>query len=654
MRPRTSTWSGAYAELGAMTNFSFLEGASHPREIVHQAKALGIAAIGVADRNTLAGMVRALMEAEAVDLQLIIGARLVFTDGTALIVFPRDRAAYGRLCRLLSLGKSEAVPQPGADPEGERIEKAETRLTFEQAVGLGEGMIALAPAPEAPDAVFEARLAAWRAAWPDDLYLAASPLWRGDDRRRLNRLAAMAQRTRAPMIATNAVLYHHIDRRMLQDVLTCIREGVTIDKAGRRLQANAERDLKTPARLAHLFRGHEAALERTMEVARACRFSLRELSYQYPDEPVPAGWTAQRRLMRLTFQGARERWPQGVPPKVRIQIRDELKLIKLLKYPNYFLTVHDIVAWARGQEKPILCQGRGSAANSVVCFCLGVTNVNPAEQDVLIERFMSADRDEPPDIDVDFEHERREEVMQYVYRRYGRDRAAIVATIIHYRPRSAIRDVGKALGLTEDVTARMADTVWGSWGDAVKDEHVDRTGLNRDDARMRLALQLTAEIIKFPRHLSQHVGGYVLSQTPLLEIVPIGNAAMADRTFIEWDKDDIDHLKLMKVDVLALGMLTALRRGLRPDRGRLWPPASTAHRPAGGPRGLRHAVQGRLRRGVPGGEPGPDGDAAPAAARGLLRPGGGGGDRPAGADPGRHGPPLSEAPQGKARGAGAG
>ncbi|RZJ28195.1 MAG: hypothetical protein EON85_09535, partial [Brevundimonas sp.] len=528
---------------------------------IHQARALGIAAVGVADRNTLAGMVRAAMEAETLDLPLIIGARLVFTDGTPLIVFPRDRAAYGRLCRLLSLGKSEVVPQPGADPEGERIEKAETRLTFEQAVALGEGMIALAPAPETPDAAFEARLGAWRAAWPDDLYLAASPLWRGDDRRRLNRLAAMAERTGAPMIATNAVLYHHVDRRMLQDVLTCIREGTTIDKAGRRLQANAERDLKTPARMAHLFRGHEAALDRTMEVARACTFSLRELQYQYPDEPVPSGWTAQRRLMRLTFAGAREKWPDGVPMKVRTQIRDELKLIKLLKYPNYFLTVHDIVAWARGQEKPILCQGRGSAANSVVCFCLGVTNVNPAEQDVLIERFMSADRDEPPDIDVDFEHERREEVMQYVYRRYGRDRAAIVATIIHYRPRSAIRDVGKALGLTEDVTARMADTVWGSWGDAVKEEHVDRTGLSRDDARMQLALQLTAEIIKFPRHLSQHVGGYVLSQTPLLEIVPIGNAAMDDRTFIEWDKDDIDWLKLMKVDVLALGMLTALRRG---------------------------------------------------------------------------------------------
>ncbi|WP_235561783.1 MULTISPECIES: error-prone DNA polymerase [unclassified Brevundimonas] len=556
-----SGWDGQYAELGAMTNFSFLEGASHPGEIAMQAKALGLGAIGVADRNTLAGMVRALMGAEDVDIPLVVGSRLGFTDGTELMVFPRDRAAYGRLCRLLSLGKTEVVPQAGVDPDADRIEKAETRLTFEQAAGLGEGMIALAPAPETPDAAFEARLAAWRKAWPDDLYLAAAPLWRGDDRKRLNRLAAMAHRTGASMIATNAVLYHHPDRRMVQDVLTCIREGTTIDKAGRRLQANAERHLKPPAQMARLFRGHEAALARTMEVARACRFSLRELEYRYPDEPVPAGWTAQRRLIRLAFKGAREKWPDGVSRKIRDTIVKELKLIKLLKYPNYFLTVHDIVHWARTQEKPILCQGRGSAANSVVCFCLGVTNVNPAEQDVLIERFMSADRDEPPDIDVDFEHERREEVMQYVYRRYGRDRAAIVATIIHYRPRSAIRDVGKALGLTEDVTARMADTVWGSWGDSVKDEHVDRTGLSRDDVRMRLALELTAELIKFPRHLSQHVGGYVLSQTPLLEIVPIGNAAMSDRTFIEWDKDDIDFLGLMKVDVLALGMLTALRRG---------------------------------------------------------------------------------------------
>ena len=589
-------WSGDYAELGVMTNFSFLEGASHPGEQMMQAKALGLAAVGVADRNTLAGMVRALMEAEKQDLRLVVGCRLGFLDGTELIVFPRDRAAYGRLCRLLTLGKSEILdapaaaeggdapasnvvdfpggearpeatdPAPDSDPV-DRTTKGETRLTFDQAVSFGEGMIALAVAPIIPDAAFEARLKDWRTRWPDTLYLAAQPLWRGDDRARLNRLAAMAERTGAPLIATNAVLYHRPDRRPLQDVLTCIREGTTIDAAGVRLQANAERHLRGPAAMARLFRGHEAALERTMEVVAACRFSLKVLreEYRYPNEPVPPGWTAQRRLIRLTFKGARERLSRDgrVPPDMRKKIVAELKLIKTLKYPNYFLTVHDIVDWARREPRKILCQGRGSAANSIVCFCLGVTNVNPSEQDVLIERFMSADRTEPPDIDVDFEHERREEVMQYVYKRYGRDRAGIVATIIHYRPRSAIRDVGKALGLTEDVTARMADTVWGSYGDAVKDDHVDRTGLNRDDARMTLALQLTAELIKFPRHLSQHVGGYVLSETPLAEIVPIGNAAMPDRTFIEWDKDDFDYLKLMKVDVLALGMLTALKRAFR-------------------------------------------------------------------------------------------
>ncbi len=565
-------WDGAYAELGVLSNFSFLEGASHPGELMLQAKALGLAAVGVADRNTLAGIVRALMGAEKADIRLIIGARLGFTDGTDLIVFPRDRAAWGRLCRLLSLGKSEVFSSP---PRGEedreavegpgeaRIAKAETRLTFDQALTLADGMIALVPAPARPDAAFEARLMAWRRAWPDTLYLAASPLWRGDDRRRINRLAAMARRTGAPLIATNAVLYHHPDRRRLQDVLTCIREGTTIDKAGRRLQANAERYLKPAAQMARMFRGHEAALARTMEVARACTFSLRELSYQYPQEPVPAGYSPQGWLARLTLKGARSRWPAGVPARIRETIHKELKLVRTLGYAPYFLTVHDIVAWARSRPDPILCQGRGSAANSVICFCLMITNVDPTQQDVLIERFISSERSEPPDIDVDFEHERREQVMQYVYDRYGRDRAGIVATIIHYRPRSAIRDVGKALGLTEDVTARMADTVWGSWGEGVKDDHVDRTGLSRDDARMQLALELTAELIQFPRHLSQHVGGFVLSQTPLIEIVPIGNGAMADRTFIEWDKDDIDFLKLMKVDVLALGMLTAMKRAFR-------------------------------------------------------------------------------------------
>ena len=580
-------WDGQYAELGAITNFSFLEGASHPGEMMIQAKSLGLAGVGIADRNTLAGMVRALVDAEKHDIRLVVGVRLEFLDGTELIVFPRDRAAYGRLCRLLTLGKSEILddaPPPSEAPpsprphlrlvppaeddetRSDRTTKGETRLTFDQAVAHGEGMIALAVAPEVPDAAFEARLLAWRRAWPDRLNLAVAPLWRGDDRARLKRLAGMATRTGAPMIATNAALYHHSDRRPMQDVLTCIREGTTIDKAGLRLQANAERHLKPPTEMARLFRGYEAALSRTMEVVAACTFSLRELSYQYPDEPVPPGWTAQGWLIRLTCEGARKKWPrdQGpVPTHVVETIRKELRLVREREYAPYFLTVHEVVAWARHPDRNILCQGRGSAANSVICFCLDITNVDPTSQDMLIERFISSNRSEPPDIDVDFEHERRELVMQHVYERYGRDRAGIVATIIHYRPRSAIRDVGKALGLTEDVTTRMSDTVWGSFGDAVKDDHVDRTGLDRDDVRMDLALRLTAELIKFPRHLSQHVGGFVLSQGPLVEIVPIGNAAMPDRTFIEWDKDDIDHLKLMKVDVLALGMLTAMKRAFR-------------------------------------------------------------------------------------------
>ncbi len=435
------------------------------------------------------------------------------------------------------------------------------RLTFDQAAALGDGMIALVRAPTRPDAAFEARLLAWRQAWPDDLYLAATPLHRGDDRARLARLAGIAQRTGAPMLATNAVLYHHYERRPLQDVLTCIREKTTIDEAGLRLQANAERFLKTPAEMARLFRGHEAAVERTAEIVQACRFSLDELAYEYPDEPVPPGKTPQGHLQDLTFTGARRFFPHGIPTKIVQTLRKELRLIRKVRYAAYFLTVHDIVQWARAPERDILCQGRGSAANSVVCYCLGITSVDPTKQDVLFERFISEERSEPPDIDVDFEHERRELVMQYVYERYGRHRAAICATVIHYRPRSAIRDVGKALGLTEDVTGMLANTVWGSYGGRVEDDHVDRTGLKREDPRLKLALDLTAELINFPRHLSQHVGGFILTQGPLVETVPIGNGAMKDRTFIEWDKDDIDELKIMKVDVLALGMLTAIRRG---------------------------------------------------------------------------------------------
>ena len=560
----------SYAELDCRSNFSFLEGASHPAELVFQAKALGLAAIGVADRNSLAGVVRAHAEAARQGVRLLVGCRLAFTCGAELIVYPRDRAAYGRLCRMLSIGKSvisddghvgeggfQLEAQPGA---AKPIPKGECRLTFEQAAALGEGLIGLAVAPGPIDAAFERRLAAWAAAWPDRLYLAAAPLHRGDDRARLNRLAGLAERCATPMVATGQALYHDPARRRLQDVLTCIREGCTIDQAGLRLQANAERHLKPPQEMARLFRGHEAALQRTLEIVQACPFSLGELRYQYPDEPVPPGKTPQQHLRDLTLRGARAFWPDGPPRKVVQTIRKELRLIRKVGYAPYFLTVHDIVAWARSRPDPILCQGRGSAANSVVCFCLGITSVDPTHQDVLFERFISEQRQEPPDIDVDFEHERREEVMQYVYRRYGRHRAAICATVICYRKRSAIREVGKALGLTEDVTSALANTVWGSWGDGLEDEHVQTAGFKLQDERLMTALELTQALMGFPRHLSQHVGGFVLTQTPLVETVPIANAAMKDRTFIEWDKDDIDELGLMKVDVLALGMLTAIKR----------------------------------------------------------------------------------------------
>ncbi len=562
-----------YAELDVRTNFCFLEGASHPQELVIQAKALGLAALGVADRNSLAGVVRAHGEAKRQGFRLLPGCRLQFTDGAELVVYPRDRDAYGRLCRLLSVGKSEISdreaslldprPAPAPDEDGRKatpIPKGECRLTFEQAAAHGEGLIGLAVAPDRPDAAFERRLAAWARAWPDRLYLAAAPLRRGDDRARLARLAAIGERAGAPMIAAGRVLYHHPARRRLQDVLTCIREGGVIDEAGRRLEANAERFLKPPEEMARLFQGHEDALARTLEVVQACRFSLDDLKYEYPDEPVPPGKTPQQHLRDLTMKGARAKWPQGVPTKIVRTIRKELQLIRTVKYAEYFLTVHDIVAWARSRPDPILCQGRGSAANSVVCYCLGVTSVNPEHQDVLFERFISEKRSEPPDIDVDFEHERREEVIQYVYDRYGRHRAAICATVICYRKRSAVRDVGKALGLTEDVTSALANTVWGSWGDGLQDEHVQAAGLKPADGRLKLALELTQELMGFPRHLSQHVGGFVLTRRPLVETVPIGNAAMEKRTFIEWDKDDIDELGIMKVDVLALGMLTAIKR----------------------------------------------------------------------------------------------
>jgi error-prone DNA polymerase len=536
-----------YAELQVTTNFSFLRGASHAEELVLQARACGLEAIGICDRNTLAGAVRAHLAAKEHGLKLLVGCRLDLVCGLSLLCYPTDRAAYGQLSTLLSEGKMGDVP------------KGECHITLDAVKARAEGQIFIALPPPEPDAAFEAQLAELAALWAGRCYLAASFRHRGRNREQIARLAGLGERTGAPIVATNDVLYHIPHRRPLQDVLTCIREGVTIDTAGFRLEVNAERFIKPPEEMARLFAGQEAALERTLEIANRCQFSLDELAYHYPDEPVPPGKSAQQHLADLTWQGAAERYPEGVPASVKAAIAKELALIEELGYPQYFLTVHDIVAWAR--EQGILCQGRGSAANSSVCFCLGITSVDPDKSSLLFERFMSKERREPPDIDVDFEHERREEVIQYVYRRYGRHRAALTATVISYRPRSAVREVTKALGLSEDVGAAMAGTVWGSWGREVSDKRIEEAGLDPANPMIRRAIRLTTELIGFPRHLSQHVGGFVLTQGPLVETVPIGNAAMDDRTFIEWDKDDIDALGIMKVDVLALGMLTCLRKG---------------------------------------------------------------------------------------------
>ncbi|KTS03694.1 DNA polymerase, partial [Methylobacterium radiotolerans] len=373
-------------------------------------------------------------------------------------------------------------------------------------------------------------------------------------------LAELGAASGAPMVAVSDALYHHPDRRPLQDVVTCIREGCRIEDAGYRLEANAERHLKPPPEMARLFADHPEALARTVEIAQACAFDLAQLRYEYPDEPVPPGRTPQEYLEEKTWERARWRYAGEVPDAVAATLREELRLIAKMDYARYFLTLFDVVEFARGRG--ILCQGRGSAANSAVCFCLGITAVDPSKHRLLFARFISENRGEPPDIDVDFEHERREEVIQHLYARYGRERAALCATVIHYRPRMAIREVGKVLGLTEDVTAAIADTVWGSWGTGMPDRHVREAGLDPENPAIRQALDLAHQLIGFPRHLSQHVGGFVLTRGRLDETVPVGNGAMADRTFIEWDKDDIDAIGLMKVDVLALGMLTCLKRGL--------------------------------------------------------------------------------------------
>jgi error-prone DNA polymerase len=535
-----------YVELGVTSPFSFLRGVSDPIELVITALGQGSDAIGIADRNTLAGVVRMHSAAKEAGLKPLIGCRLELTDAPSLLAYPLDREGYGRLSRLLSLGKT-------------RADKGECELTLSDVAAHADG-IAFIAWPEDDVDVFEAELPRLREALTSLHHIAASWLYRGNDAARIEHLDRIARAHRCAILATNDVHYHAPDRRPLQDVVTCIREKVTIATAGYLLNPNAERHLKSPTEMMRLFARWPHAIAATREFADALRFSLDELRYEYPRETVPEGRTPQQYLEHLTWEGARQRWPGRIPDKVLKQLNYELPLIEKLDFARYFLTVHDIVAYARSLDPPILCQGRGSAANSAVCYCLGITAVDPSVNDLLFERFISEERREPPDIDVDFEHERREEVIQHIYEKYGRDRAGIAATVIHYRPRSAIREVGKVMGLSEDVCGALASTIWGHMDAELEEERAGDAGLDLSDPHLKRTIKLAEQLVGMPRHLSQHVGGFILTERALTETVPIGNGAMDDRTFIEWDKDDIEELGILKIDVLALGMLTCIRK----------------------------------------------------------------------------------------------
>ena len=542
----------AYLELAAATAYSFLHGASAPAAMVARAIALGHRGIGIADRNSVAGVVRAKIEIDRrraegdpvpEDFQLVTGARLVFADGTGdIIAYPATRHGWGRLTRLLTTGNR-------------RAQKGECTLHLADLLDHIDDLLLIA-LPGATAALLQ-RLAA---AAPGRVWLGAVMERSGRDARALAGAQVMAAQAGVPLIALNDALYAAPEDRPLQDVMTAIRLHTTVQKAGRALAANAERHLKAPAEMARLFAACPDALAQTDIFLSRVGFRLEHLRYEYPHEPVPYGWDAQDWLEHLVMEAAHRRYGETPPQKVTDLIAKEFALIRTEGYAHYFLTVHDIVRFARAQEPPILCQGRGSAANSIVCFLLGVTSIDPMHHDLLFSRFLSPERKEPPDIDVDFEHERREEVIQYMYRRYGRERAGIAATVIHYRARSAVREVGKALGLSEDVTARMASTVWGSYAASYERRRVEESGFDPDNPEIARLNHFVQQILNLPRHLSQHVGGFVLTQGRLDEMVPIHNAAMDDRTFIEWDKDDIDALGLMKVDVLALGMLTCLAK----------------------------------------------------------------------------------------------
>ncbi len=584
-RPPLDFNGPAYAELHCLSNFSFLRGASHPEELVIRAADLGYAAIAMTDRNSLAGVVRAHVAARDHDIHLIIGAEITPRDAPPIVLLAPHRNAYARLARLITLGRRRA-------PKGQCFLDLDDVLTLHDS-----GLIAIARSPNPYDDPTATRrswtgpwtlldyLGAYRDAFGDDCYLAADLGYVQPDAVRLAELAALSDASRTPLVATNNVHYHDAAGRFLQDVLVCVREKCTVHEAGTRLFPNAERHLRTRDEIARRYAAYPEALARTAEIAKRCTFELDELKYEYPHELVPQGRQPREYLEALVWRGAAARIgpnplqtqtdddgaretdieannraiAAALPTAIRERIEAELALIRELSYEYYFLTVWDLVRFAR--RRNILCQGRGSAANSVVCYCLGVTAVDPLKVDLLFERFISKQRNEPPDIDIDFEHNRREEVFQYIYQKYGRERAAITAEVVTYRPRSAVRDVGKALGLSLDRVDRMAK-VMDYWQRDITDDVVRHAGLDPQDRTVQCVLRLVRQILGFPRHLSQHVGGFVITETPLCEIVPLQNGAMPDRVFIEWDKDDIEVLGMLKVDCLALGMLSALQEAL--------------------------------------------------------------------------------------------
>ena len=543
-----------YTELQVTTNFSFLRGASHSEELVEQAAIYGYDKIAITDRNTFAGIVRAHAAARKKGIKIIPGCRLDLLDGQSLLAYPTDKEAYSGLCQLLTTGNL-------------RAEKGECHLYKADVYAHAKGIKFVVVPPDSLDrsfhfnALFEIVLKEYREAFGKNLYIAATRRYHGDDNKYLYRLAQLSAKLDIPMLATNDVHYHIPKRRQLQDILTCIREKCTIYNAGYRLHPNAERYLKSSPEMLRLFRQYPDAIGKTQELAEACQFSLGSLQYEYPVEITSEGRTPQEELTHLAWKGAKEIYGDVLPAKVIHAINHELKFIEQMNYASYFLTVYDIVRYAR--EQKILCQGRGSAANSTICFCLGITSVNPTKFELLFERFISAARNEPPDIDVDFEHERREEVIQYIYNKYGRDRAAIVATVTQQHQKGAIRDVAKAMGLSVDAINNLSDSV-GAIGDfpeeTFKDKRFAEQGFDTSDKHLRKVLELTRQYIGFPRQLGQHTGGFVITRGKLTELCPILNARMENRTCIEWNKDDIDALGFLKIDVLALGMLTCIRK----------------------------------------------------------------------------------------------